>query len=907
MFLINVLSLYIIYCSYPYEGLLSLNKKNNNYHGTFTFKNNINYSEYLNTFSCNQFRHPENIKLINQIDIDLSIEYEKFIHFKITDTNNKERYEVPKEILSHKYLYNLSKNYNTLTYNKSLYNFTIENNKNNNNNYFSFNITYNNTVLYSFSKENFIFSETFISFGSKLTTNNIFGFGERFHDFNLGDGLYTIWPNDTGGIKKDDGKGGYNLMGHHPIAIHKTIIENRWLGFVFINSNNQDVLIQTYNNSNNESITNLIHKTTGGIIDYYIIIDTNPESLNSAINFLLGPPTLPPYWSMGYHQSRYGYEGYKNFKKVLPNFIKNQIPIDSIWIDIDTLKDKEIFSLSDEYKNLPKYIKSKIHNDHFKFIPIIDLGVSYENKENNEYIKLGEELDIFIKSNYTNNILITKVWPGKTVFPDFFNPNTSLFWHYGLQSYHDLIKYDGIWLDMNEPAMLETNAKCIGEISDKCDKKDNYYYYDDLPYLPGYRIDNNNRHTNMASGSLNENAICYGKNTLYSAPYNTKPLISFYHCKYSYEFLKYVLKVRPFILSRSTSIGIGKYAFHWFGDNYADLDSMKNSINNVFNFNIFGIPMTGDDICGFFKNCKGKLCNRYTNLGVFYPFSRNHNHLGYRAQFPWSFKNEKIKNNIKNAIKLKYSLIRYYYTEIFKVSLLEKGGLFKPVFYSFPYDNNSYENIIDRIMLGDALILFPFFELNTNDKKVKFPFGNWNRFPNGNKINFDNENMVVKLSGAHEHIHLFIRGGFIVPFQDCFGEKYIKNTYYLLQEKINFIVNPSNDDNNAKGDVIFDNDEIDSLERKKFMRVFIDFKGNEGKINFKTDKNYLVDYLFKDNIIGIIQILNQNKSIFSKFKVILNNNIKYTNSINFINHIYNLNLTDYNIKIENILEINLLK
>ena len=36
-------------------------------------------------------------------------------------------------------------------------------------------------------------------------------------------------------------------MGHHPIAIHKTKIENRWLGFVFINSNNQDVLIHTNN------------------------------------------------------------------------------------------------------------------------------------------------------------------------------------------------------------------------------------------------------------------------------------------------------------------------------------------------------------------------------------------------------------------------------------------------------------------------------------------------------------------------------------------------------------------------------------------------------------------------------------------------------------------------------------
>ena len=210
-------------------------------------------------------------------------------------------------------------------------------------------------------------------------------------------------------------------------------------------------------------------------------------------------------------------------------------------------------------------------------------------------------------------------------------------------------------------------------------------------------------------------------------------------------------------------------------------------------------------------------------------------------------------------------------------------------------------------MLGDALILFPVFDLNTNDKKVQFPYGNWNRFQNGNKIIFDNENMTVELSGEYEEIHLFIRGGFIVPFQDCFGKNYIKNTHYLLEEKINFVINPSKDDNNAKGDVIFDNDEIDSLERKKFMRVFIDFKGNEGKIIFNTEKNFLVDYLFKDNIIGIIKILNQNEQKYSKFNIILKDNKTFTNPINFNNQIYILNITNFNIKIENILEINLLK
>ena len=696
----------------------------------------------------------------------------------------------------------------------------------------------NKNIFYSFEvSKNFLYSDNYINFESHLTSDYIFGFGERIHNFKLKEGIYTIWPRDQKNLY-DEGKGGKNLYGHQPIGLHKTKFKNIWLGFVFLNSNAQDVQIYK-----KETETFLSHKTIGGIIDYYIIVDDSPENVIKSIHYLIGIPILPPYWSLGNHQCRWGFKNFEEIKNVYENYKLKEIPIDAMWTDIDTMKDYLIFTLDEnEFKELPNYVKNVIHKDYGYFVPIIDIGFSTNESDlHSNYIKNGNKYNLFIKSGYTGGNLMASVWPGKTIFPDFFNPDVYKIWDRGFDDYYEIIQYDGVWLDMNEISNLK-KGNCPGEIIEdesKCNMIDDFK----ISYLPGYteNIDH------LTTGTVNMNGITYDGNILY----NNKPLISVYQARQTYNYLKLRNK-RPFILTRANSFGIGKYSFHWLGDNYSQNKYIEYSISGIFNYNLFGIPFTGADICGFRKDSNAKLCTRWYNIGAFYPFSRNHNRRNSTDHYPWSF-GEYYEKIIKKDIQYKYSLLRYYYSQLYLVSLNEKGSFFKPVMFEFPDDIYSYEKIESKIMIGEAILICAFFGNKEKDKEFIFPNANFNLYPSGEStINYSLEDNIslrkAKLSGKLSDLHIFLRGGYILPMQDTFS-KFILNTHYLKEEKLNLIINP-NHEGYSKGVIFYDNEETNNIEN--YIRVDLEFKNKI--LSIKTNIKDSPDYNYKDHILNKIEI-----------------------------------------------------
>ena len=65
-------------------------------------------------------------------------------------------------------------------------------------------------------------------------------------------------------------------------------------------------------------------------------------------------------------------------------------------------------------------------------------------------------MDVFIKSTKNptkkDGNLVGVVWPGYTSFVDFLSDKSFDFWKKGLDTLYTLVKFDGIWLDMNEPS-----------------------------------------------------------------------------------------------------------------------------------------------------------------------------------------------------------------------------------------------------------------------------------------------------------------------------------------------------------------------------------------------------------------------------------------------------------------------
>ena len=877
---------------------------------------NINYNKDPSKFSILDYelekpRTKASINLIKNLIFEFHLKCDKIIQYTIRD-RNKERSE-PDFFLNE----NMENEFENIGKKLTLddIGFTLpEINKP----FYFYIKDKNGNIYYYFDGANFLYTDTLIIFDQLLTTGYIYGFGERNYNFNLDIGRYTIWGNDTTYTNRDQRDGGWNLMGHQPIGLHLTKYK-KYLGLLFLNANCQDVVIDNinkkknnnYNNINIDNFSHILrHITIGGIINYYITLGDTPEDSILGLHTIYGHPTIPPFWGLGWHQCRWGYINTAQLKDIRQKYLINKIPLDALWTDIDMMEQKRNFILSRNFIDVPDFIKY-LHNNGQHFIPLVDYGIPKKNSD--PYYRLGSNTNAFLYSNFTKEFLISDVWPGDSVFPDFFINEGIQLWKTGLNDYDNQLNFDGMWIDMNEPAMIGHHRGDYAEIlhdSSKYSADKNIYL--DIPYLPG----EGKLHTSLSHNTISVNAYSRKNNpdNNFYTMYNVKSLISKIQVKITNEYLNSVNK-RPFIVSRANTIGHGKYAFHWLGDNISNFEMLKWSISGIFNYNIFGVPFSGADICGFHSSSTDELCARWHILGSFYPFSRNHNVDTGKSQEPWVFNtrsryddpndiNRPIEGYTLHAaqigIKMRYSLMRYSYSQFMKISLGQKGAYFKPAFFEFREDDillNDMDVQNTHIMVGDSIYFIPCLNRDQNDYKGYFPNSNFNSIVDYKSIynykkNANNKGEFLTLNGKMTTINAFLIGGKIIPFQNT---QNVFNSKDLRSTPISLIINP--DQNKyASGNVLFDNDGKDVIKNKDYIDIFIKFEDNI--LTFKIENTLKGDnqkYMNKDNRIESIIILRAKELEISNSVTISLNDNQYNEKAEYdeINDLIKIKFNEY--------------
>ena len=539
-----------------------------------------------------------------------------------------------------------------------------------------------------------------------------YGFGEKAGELNKNKKFLRERATDAMGY---DAEKMDTLYKHIPFYIQLSRATRKAVG-VFYNNFYESVFNMGCEKSNYWSRYSY-WQADGGDIDLFLIAGGSIRRVVDNYTLLTGRPALLPKRALGYQGSSMYYpELEKDSDDAVLNFIdtikEEGFPIDGFHLSSGyaSQNGKRCFFTwnTDRFKD-PRAYFAAMNEKGAQNVPNVKPGILLCHPRFDEF----NARNVFVRDAEQDTYAVGKWWGGDGAFWDYTSPD-------GRQA----------WKDFLTEALIDVGTDSIWD--DNCE-------YDSLQ---------------------DKDARCCfdGKGGTIA---QLKPIMSTLMCKMSAEaVVDHNPKARPYIVCRSGSAGIQKYAQTWCGDNFTSWKTLRYNIPIITGMGLSGQPNEGADIGGFHGPAPSEeLFVRWVQNGIFQArFSIHSASNDNTVTEPWMFRGS--AGLIRDAILLRYRFTPYLYSAEYEAS--QTGApIMRPLVYEFQSDPNVYDESFE-FMFGRDILVANVLEPGAKTWKVYLPAGSkW--YDWGNNYACYEGGQTIEIPVEISTIPLFLREGAIVP------------------------------------------------------------------------------------------------------------------------------------------------
>lgn len=247
-------------------------------------------------------------------------------------------------------------------------------------------------------------------------------------------------------------------------------------------------------------------------------------------------------------------------------------------------------------------------------------------------------------------------------------------------------------------------------------------------------------------------------------------------------------------------------------------------MNSVMRSQIFGIPHSGADVCGYKGNdaLDEELCLRWYQLATFFPLARHSQSSEGPRTEPFMFKT--YMNQVKKTMHDRMQYLRLMYTCLFETTI-NGGTCLDPLEFLFnvPADKQTWGGQSSKtFMFAGKLKVSPILNATNGQTTFQsyFPSGLWvNMADFSEHINGNDDMQTLQV---RDTVNVHLAPGALISFQDN-SDMSIMTTQDALKKPIMLVINREQDSKSAQGTLFLDQGvskaEIDN-EDWEYYRIY---------------------------------------------------------------------------------------